>query len=129
MDTESIVRRYSTAGFVLAALSGTGIAISGFAQDPDSLPLESLAVAPAVFFLGAVPFLLYRLSMRSPGTATWAGAATVFFTGLIHLMTHIAMLAGDDGLELLGFLIAAVWGAVIIGGASLADTMSSRQAD
>ncbi|HEX9695999.1 MAG TPA: hypothetical protein VGB64_06785 [Actinomycetota bacterium] len=127
MDTVSIVRRYSTAGFVLAALSGTGLAVAGFAEDPDRLPLGALAVAPAVFFLGAIPFVLYRMSIRTPATATWAGAATLFFTGLIHLMTHIALVGSSDRLEMLGFLIAAVWGAVVVGGANIAETMSVRR--
>lgn len=129
MDTESIVRRFSAAGFVLAALSGTGIAVAAFAEDPNRLPLGALAVAPAVFLLGALPFVLYRLSIRTPGAATWAGSAALFFTALIHLMTHVALLGADDGMELLGFVVAAVWGSVVVGGANLAETLSSREAN
>lgn len=129
MDTTLIVRKISTAGFVLAALSGAGIAVAGFAQDPSGLPLTALAAAPAVFFLGAVPFVLYRLAARTASTAAWSGGALLFFTAMLHLMTHAALSGTTDGMELLGFVIATVWGAVIVGGASLAESMSSREAN
>lgn len=128
MDTSTVVNRFSIAGFALAAFSGLGLALAGFAENPDKLPLGALATAPAIFFLGAIPFVLYRTAIKTPSGAVWAGVGTVGATALIHLMTHVALLGADDGMEMLGFLVATVWGAFVVGGVAIAESMSrSRQ--
>lgn len=124
MDTHRIVSRFSVAGFLVAALSGLGLAAAGIASDPDRLPLDALVAGPAIFLLAGFPFLLYRQAVRTSSGAWLAGGGALAATVLLHGVTHAAMLNAGDGLEPLGFIVASFWALVVIGATSLTESVT-----